>query len=655
TQVLSKESVVKRPFTAFKEECRGLVIGALNEEGVEFAEEDVKLAVPSVPEYGNLSFSTFSVAKKNGRNPKDLAESLASRIASYEKVLVEKVESAGAGYVNFFVDYPKFAEVTLEAIHRLGEDFGRLGEKDEKVIVEHTSVNPIHPIHVGGARNAVIGDTLARLLRAAGYEVSRHFYIDDVGLQVAQASYGYSKLKGIPVSGKSDHFIGLIYAATSCAMSIRALREEVERLKREGKDEKVREKLAELDEWVGVASELRAKNEAVFDAIYQGVSESKDPREEIAELLRRYERKDEEAVRLIRGVSELALAGFRETLSRADIEFDSWDWESELTSWNGGADTVVEWLLRSGFCRVEEGTAILDCEEVAKRYGLKERYGIKGEVPPLTLKRSDGTTLYTTRDIVYTLWKFDRAERVINVISLEQKLPQLQLKLALYALNLGGLAENLIHFSYELVHLPGKKMSGRRGRYVTFDEVMDEAVERAYQEVSKRSPHLSEEDKRRISEIVGVGAVRYALLAVAPNKPITFTWERVLNFEQNSAPFIQYAHARASNILARADSVVHEKGVDYAGLSSRYERELVVRLSMLPEVVEGAAEGLRPEMVAEYANELSAAFNLFYDNVPVLKTEDERLRGARLRLVEGVRVALANSLNLMGIKAPTRM
>ncbi|MEM2125345.1 MAG: arginine--tRNA ligase [Candidatus Methanosuratincola sp.] len=652
---MAKESVVERPFAAFREECRGLVIGAFNEEGVEFAEDEVRLAVPSAPDHGNLSFSTFVIAKKNGRNPKELADSLASRISSYGRNLVERVESAGAGYVNFFVNYPKFAEVTLEAISRLKENFGRLCDRDEKVIVEHTSVNPIHPIHVGGARNAVIGDTLARILSAAGYEVRRHFYIDDVGLQVAQASYGYSKLGDVPVAGKSDHFVGFVYASTSCAMSIKSLQKDIERLKVEGKDEEVREKLSELDDWVGVASELRAKNEKVFDTIYQAVSGSADPEGEVAELLRRYERKEEGAVRLIRKVSELALAGFRQTLARADIEFDSWDWESELTSWNGGAETVIEWLLKSGFGRVEEGTAILDCEEVAKRYGLKEKYGIKGEVPPLTLKRSDGTTLYTTRDIAYTMWKFDRAEKVINVISLEQKLPQLQLKLALYALNLGGLAENLVHFSYELVHLPGKKMSGRRGRYVTFDEVMDEAVERAYEEVSKRSPHLSEEERRKISELVGVGAVRYALVAVAPNKPITFTWERVLNFEQNSAPFIQYAHARASNILAKAGQVLGQSWTDYAGLSTKYERELVVKLSMLPEIVNEAAENLRPELIAEYANDLSSAFNLFYDNVPVLKTEEVGLREARLRLVEGVKTVLSNALYLMGIRAPTRM
>ncbi|MGQ9760259.1 MAG: arginine--tRNA ligase [Candidatus Methanomethylicaceae archaeon] len=655
---MMENRIAKRPFAVFEEECRRLVVRALKEEGIDIEDKEIKLSIPSVPEYGNLSFSAFAIAKKNGRDPKEVAEAVAAKVKSYEKTMVERSEAAGGGYVNFFLNYPKFTELTLETIISLGERFGRLdGDKDrkrERVIVEHTSVNPIHPIHVGGARNAVIGDTLARVLSAAGHDVNRHFYIDDVGLQVAQASYGYSKLGEVEVNGKKDHFVGFVYASTSCAMSIRSLREEIEMLKQEGRDEEVREKLKELDEWVGVASELREKNERVFDAIYNAVSSAKDPEGEVAELLRRYEKREGGAVKLIRRVSELALSGFRETLARANIEFESWDWESELTSWNGRADSVVEKLLRTEFGRIEEGTAILDCEAVARRFGLKERYGIRGDLPKLTLKRSDGTTLYTTRDIAYTLWKFERAERVINVISLEQKLPQLQLKIALHALGMGDVAERLVHFSYELVHLPGKRMSGRRGRYVTFDEVLGEAVERAYEEVSKRSPHLGEEERRKISEVVGVGAVRYALISVAPNKPITFAWERVLNFEQNSAPFIQYAHARASNIIAKAESL-RKGGERYEELRTEYERELVVKLSLMPEVVREAAESLRPEVIAEYANDLSSAFNIFYDNVPVLRTEDEGTRRARLRLVEGVKTVLANTLSMMGIHVPTRM
>ena len=159
-------------------------------------------------------------------------------------------------------------------------------------------------------------------------------------------------------------------------------------------------------------------------------------------------------------------------------------------------------------------------KKLFKVLNLKSKLGLSenNEVPPLTLGRADGTTLYTTRDIAYTIWKFKQAQKVINVIGMEQSLAQLQLKIALYALGYAEYAENLVHFAYNLVTLPGYKMSSRRGHYITFDEVLNEAVQRAYEEVSKRSPLLSEEEKRKIADFVGLGAVRYALVDVDPSK-----------------------------------------------------------------------------------------------------------------------------------------
>jgi arginyl-tRNA synthetase len=198
-------------------------------------------------------------------------------------------------------------------------------------------------------------------------------------------------------------------------------------------------------------------------------------------------------------------------------------------------------------------------------------------------------------------------------------------------------------------------MSGRRGRFIAFDDVLSEGVDRAFREVTERSPHLSEEERRRIAEVVGIGSVRYAMIAVASNKPITFTWDRVLNFEQNSAPFIQYAHARASNILAKAGSDPAKCGPpDYSGVQSNYEKDLIVMLSIFPEVVSDAARTLKPEMLAEFANNLASKFNLFYDNIPVLKAEGG-IKAARLNLVEATKLVIANALSLIGIEAPSRM
>jgi arginyl-tRNA synthetase len=296
-----------------------------------------------------------------------------------------------------------------------------------------------------------------------------------------------------------------------------------------------------------------------------------------------------------------------------------------------------------------------DAEKAAKDLNLKPALGLKEdyEIPSLTLVRADGTTLYTTRDIAYSIWKLDKAEKVINVIGMEQSLAQLQLKLALYALGYGKKAENLVHFAYNLVTLPSYKMTSRKGRYITFDQVLEEAVERAYKEVSTRSPHLSEEKKREIAEFVGTGAVKYALIEVDPSKPVIFTWERVLNFERNSAPYIQYTHARACSIIRKATSP--PKKPEYKLLKQPIEHEIILMISRFPETFIDAAENLKPNLIAEYANLLADKFNTFYNALPVLKAQPPELSDARLALVDATRIVLRNALGLIGVKAPQKM
>jgi arginyl-tRNA synthetase len=267
--------------------------------------------------------------------------------------------------------------------------------------------------------------------------------------------------------------------------------------------------------------------------------------------------------------------------------------------------------------------------------------------------RGDGTTLYTTRDVAYTLWKFTKADRFINVIGMEQSLSQLQLKIALYALGYEKQADNLVHFAYNLVTLPGYKMSSRHGRYITFDEVMDEAVKRAFEEVSKRSPQLSDEEKSKIAEFVGIGAVRYALVEVDMSKPVVFTWDRVLNFERNSAPYIQYTHARACSILRKAEKKPEKP--DTALLKENKEKEILLALASFTDTFIEAAEYLKPNLIADYANALADKFNTFYNDYPVIKAETPELSNARLALVDTVRIVLRNALNLIGIVAPERM
>jgi arginyl-tRNA synthetase len=182
---------------------------------------------------------------------------------------------------------------------------------------------------------------------------------------------------------------------------------------------------------------------------------------------------------------------------------------------------------------------------------------------------------------------------------------------------------------------------------------MDEAVRRAYEEVVKRSPEVSEEVKRRISGLVGIGAIKFALVQVDPSKPVVFTWDRVLDFEKNSAPYVQYSYARAGSILRKAERKAEKP--DYALLKAPVERDLVLLLSKFGDVFVDAAENLRPNLIADYVNLVADKFNSFYNALPVIKAKPRRLSDARLVLVESTRIVIRNALDLLGIEAPERM
>ena len=236
---------------------------------------------------------------------------------------------------------------------------------------------------------------------------------------------------------------------------------------------------------------------------------------------------------------------------------------------------------------------------------------------------------------------------------MEQTLPQLQLKLALSALGHEDYVTKITHFAYSLVRLPGYRMSSRRGRYITLDEVIEGAAERAYNEVTKRSPLLSEKEKREISKFVGKGAVKYALIIVDPTKPVVFTWDRVLDFEKNSAPYIQYSHARACSILRKAARKTENP--DYSLLVDSIERDIILTLAQFPQVFLDSAENLRPNAIADYVNMLADKFNSFYTKLAVIKAESIPLSDARLALVDSARLVFRNALKLLGIEAPEKM
>jgi arginyl-tRNA synthetase len=648
--------ITENPFELFRQECQTVLAGALQKTLPEIKQPQITLKKTPNLDYGQLATSLcFELAKKLNQKPLPLAEHLVAAMDQTSFSLVEKVEPAGAGYINFHLNFAKFAALTLESIKQFGDEYGFVKTAEpQKVIVEHTSVNPLHPIHIGQARNPMLGDALARILQYRGHRVSRHYYIDDVGRQSSVVAYGYDKLGRPKPTEKSDWFVGKIYTVTSCIVEINRLKRLREKVTITHNADDLAKANRELDEWVAIAAELKEKHPVLFEALLTKISEDENPEEEISRLNRDYEDGAPQAKELIREVSDLCLDGFRQTMSRVGVRYDSWDWESDFV-WSTQVSEVMARLKATPFIFNEKGVLQFDADKVTKALDLKGKLGLSAnnEVPPLTLVRADGTTLYTTRDIAYTIWKFRSAEKVINVIGMEQSLAQLQLKLALYAMGYGKAADGLVHFAYNLVTLPGYKMSSRRGHYITFDEVLDEAVRRAYEEVSKRSPMLSEEEKRHIADFVGLGAVRYALVDVDSGKPVMFTWERVLNFETNSAPYVQYTHARACSILRKAAK--EPECTDYGLLSERLEKELILNLAGFPDMFIEATEYLKPNMVADYANVLADKFNTFYNAHPVLKASSPPLIEARLALTKAIQTVMKNALNLVGVTAPEKM
>jgi arginyl-tRNA synthetase len=649
--------ISENPYAEFRSECEALLTGALKKVFPEIRVEQTSFEKPHVLEFGQIASSIcFELAKQIGEKPLALAERLVKAISKPKFHLVDRVVSAGAGYVNFHANLSKLTALTVESICQIDTDYGFVKtDKPLKIIVEHTSVNPTHPMHIGTARNPILGDALARMLMSRGHTVYRHYYIDDVGRQSSVIAYGFEKLGKPKPDGKPDQFIGKIYSLTSCLVEINRLKRELERAKTVATDEEIAKINRELDEWVCIAAELKDKNPELFEELLEKISRDENPETAIKILNKAYEAGSEKAKQLVRKVSELCLKGFEETLSRIGVSYDSWDWESEIVMWSGSVAEVFQKLKKSRYTFAEGGVLEFDAGKVVNEFDLVAKLGLRKdqEVPPLTLVRADGTTLYTTRDVAYTLWKFEKAEKIINVIGMEQTLAQLQLKIALYALGYGKYADKLVHFAYNLVTLPGYKMSGRRGHLVTFDEVMDEAVRRAFEEVSKRSPELPEEEKRNIANFVGLGAVRYALVEVDPSKPVLFTWDRVLNFEKNSAPYIQYTHARACSILRKAGRKPVEP--DYSLLKESLENELILTLANFPDVFIEATEFLKPNSIADFANGLADKFNTFYNAFPVIKAEPPKLSDTRLALTDAIRIVLRNALNLIGIVAPEKM
>ena len=540
----------------------------------------------------------------------EMAEQVKAEIGSVEGV--SRVDAV-KGYLNVYYKTSDYAQRVVDEVLASRADFGRGAAKRERVMVEYAQPNTLHSFHIGHARNTILGEALARLTQFAGFETIRASYPGDLGLSVITVLWMYEKFyKGQEPQGVHERgqWLSKLYVEANVLL--------------EKKENETPEQTAQRE---------------AYEA-------------ERREMYRKYDAGDASVRELWRVTREWALEELRDVLRILDVKMDVWFYESEVDE---PSKAIVEELIAKGIAddeRPQGGAVIVKIDE---KLGLtKEKYRTN------VILRRDGTTLYLTKDLALAKVKFEtyHVDRSIYVVDVRQSL---HLQQAFAILKLWGFpqADKCYHLGYGFVSLPEGAMSSRRGRVVLFKEVYDEAIKRVLAVESERSGNVPENERMKIAEQIGLGALVYSMLAVDNNKDIVFDINEALSFDGRTGPYIQNAHVRANSILKKS-KVEGQKSSDLGPLTfdydlTKHEIELIEQISQFPAKVQQAANEYRPLVMAQYAYDLANAFHSFYHAVPVLQAENENVKNARLGLVAAAKQTIANALRLLDIQAPDVM
>lgn len=557
---------------------------------------------------GNLTIVVFPWVKAARKSPEAVGTKIGEWLVANEPAVNRF--NVIKGFLNIVIE-PTFWNSVLNDIEKT-ENYGLTVATDESplVMVEYSSPNTNKPLHLGHVRNNLLGYSLSEILKACGNRVVKTNIVNDRGIHICKSMLAWKKWGegATPESTgkKGDHLIGDFYVLFD-----KHYKAELNELMEKGMSQEEAEKASPLM--------LEAR-----------------------EMLRLWEQKDPEIRGLWEMMNEWVYAGFDETYKRMGVDFDKIYYESN--TYLEGKEKVLEGLEKGIMYRKDDNSVWADLTDAGLDHKL--------------LLRSDGTSVYMTQDIGTAKLRYQDypIDKMIYVVGNEQNYHFQVLSLLLDRLGFKW-GKDLVHFSYGMVELPEGKMKSREGTVVDADDLMDEMVNSA-REVSKELGKLdgcTAEEANAISEIVGLGALKYFLLKVDPRKNMTFNPKESIDFNGNTGPFIQYTYARIRSVLRKAVEAGYSM-TDYSKVEpNEKEISLIQRLADFPAVVAEAGCTYSPALIANYVYDLVKEYNQFYHDYSIMREENEAIRSLRLCLSDCTSRVISTGMSLLGIQVPERM
>lgn len=578
--------------------------------------KNIDLDFPPQEDMGDYAFSCFDLAKTLKKNPNDIAKELT---AKYNKgQIIDKVNNIGP-YLNLFVNDKFFLEASQELSKDKNLGKNKYGQ-GKKILVEFSGPNTNKPQHVGHVRNDCIGQSLVNIFKASGFKPIAVNIINDRGIHIVKSMIAWQDFGNgeTPESSgmKGDHLVGKYYVKFG-----QVLKEE--------QDKYYKEKNIDIDKLDNIA---RKKAEEEF------LNKSKWMKKARA-MLQAWENNDPEIRQLWKMMNDWVYQGYDETYKALGIEFDHLDFESD--TYLLGKDIVKKGLDENVFYTKEDGSVWIDLS----KDGLDEKI----------ILRSDGTSVYITQDLgtAYRRYKKFKFDQAIYVVANEQDYHFKVLFLTLKKLGFEW-AKNLYHLSYGMISLPGGRIKSREGKTADADQLIETMISSAKKIMAQAEKKVdsSTEEKEKIAKIVGLGALKFFMLSTAPQKNIVFKPEESISFDGYTATFIQYTHARISNVLKKS-SQNKKSPKDF--IFNVEEKKLIKHLLLFNDTIAKAAENYNPSLITQYLFDLAKIYNNFYHQHSVLSADTEEQKQIRLNISHSTKTIIKKGLNLLGIEAPELM